>query len=97
MGAGKSKGWVPATADTAKMVSKSGFDITPLTEAKKQEAATLSGMARHVTMDHGTERPFTGKTTNGYSGDNKDKGTYVSAIGGLPIFSSDTKFESGTS
>ncbi len=28
--------------------------------------------------------------------DNKARGTYVSAIGGLPLFSSDTKFNSGT-
>ena len=32
----------------------------------------------------------------GYSHDNKQKGVYVSAIGGLPLFSSDTKFDSGT-
>lgn len=51
---------------------------------------------RHVTLDHGTERPFTGKTTNGFSHDNKGRGTYVSAIGGLPLFSSDAKFDSGT-
>ena len=32
----------------------------------------------------------------GYSHDNKKQGVYVSAIGGLPVFSSDTKFDSGT-
>ncbi len=32
----------------------------------------------------------------GYSHDNKKQGIYVSAIGGLPLFSSDTKFDSGT-
>lgn len=40
--------------------------------------------------------PPAGKTTNGYSHDNKQRGVYVSALGGLPLFSSDTKFNSGT-
>lgn len=53
-------------------------------------------MCSKVVFNQGTERPFTGKTVNGYSHDNKQKGTYVSAVGGLPLFSSDTKFESGT-
>ena len=33
---------------------------------------------------------------NGYSHDNKKAGLYVAAIGGLPLFSSETKFDSGT-
>jgi peptide-methionine (R)-S-oxide reductase len=36
------------------------------------------------------------QTINGYSHDNKQKGTYVCAVGGLPLFASDTKFDSGT-
>lgn len=51
---------------------------------------------RDVALGSGTERPFTGKTVNGYSHDYKGKGTWVSAVGGLPLFSSDTKFDSGT-
>jgi len=39
----------------------------------------------------GTERAFTGKTWN-----NHEKGTYVCAACKLPLFSSATKFESGT-
>jgi len=49
-----------------------------------------------VTLEQGTERAFSGKTADGLSWDNKGKGTYVSAIGGLPLFKSDTKFNSGT-
>lgn len=44
----------------------------------------------------GTERAFTGKTVDGSPHDNKRKGVYVSAVGGLPLFSSEQKFESGT-
>lgn len=36
----------------------------------------------------GTERAFTGKTVDGSPHDNKLKGVYVSAVGGLPLFSS---------
>ena len=39
----------------------------------------------------GTEAPFTGKYL-----DNKEKGIYRCAICGTELFSSDTKFESGT-
>jgi peptide-methionine (R)-S-oxide reductase len=39
----------------------------------------------------GTERAFTGAYWN-----NHEKGTYVCAADGNPLFSSDTKFESGT-
>jgi len=39
----------------------------------------------------GTEKPFTGKYLN-----NKDNGFYTCAACGAKLFSSDTKFESGT-
>ena len=55
-----------------------------------------SGLCRDIALHHGTERAFTGQTVNGYPHDNKQRGVYVSAVGGLPLFSSDTKFDSGT-
>jgi len=95
---GAREGWAPATEGvTARKVSRSGFDVTPLTpEQKAQEAQQLTDFQRYVTLEQGTERAFTGQTADGLPWDNKAKGTYVSAIGGLPLFKSDTKFNSGT-
>ncbi|KAG2433507.1 hypothetical protein HYH02_012625 [Chlamydomonas schloesseri] len=92
-----SRGWAPRTESTPTKVSRSGYDVTPLSESERKQAAEgLSDFQKYVTLEHGTERAFTGKTVNGYTHDNKQRGTYVCALGGLPLFSSDTKFNSGT-
>jgi peptide-methionine (R)-S-oxide reductase len=91
--------WRPSPSDGAiqRRVSKSGYDITPLTEAQRQEAARyLNPFQRQVVFNAGTERAFTGKTVDGTPHDNKRRGTYVAAVGGLPLFTSDAKFDSGT-
>lgn len=49
-----------------------------------------------MTLDQGTERAFTGETADGLPWNHKAKGTFVCAIGGLPLFSSEHKFDSGT-
>lgn len=59
----------------------------------KKEPRAAPG--RSVSFQAGTERAFTGKTVDGSSHDNKARGLYVGAVGGLPLFSSDTKFDSG--
>lgn len=91
------KGWQPSGEGSEQRMSKSGYDITPLTLEQQQESAkSLTSHERNVALNSGTERAFTGKTVNGYSHDNKSKGVWVSAIGGLPLFDSSTKFDSGT-
>jgi peptide-methionine (R)-S-oxide reductase len=45
----------------------------------------------HVTREKGTERAYSGKWW-----DNHAKGTYVCVCCALPLFGSETKFESGT-
>jgi len=59
-------------------------------------AEGLTQFQKNIVIGSGTERAFTGQTINGYSHDNKQKGMYVSALGDLPLFSSSTKFNSGT-
>ena len=53
--------------------------------------AELSREQYEVLRRKATERPFTGRFVK-----TKDKGMYVCAGCGAPLFSSDTKFESGT-
>src|SRR4051812_32250983 len=45
----------------------------------------------HILREKGTETPFTGEYL-----DNKEAGMYTCAVCGVQLFSSDTKFESGT-
>jgi peptide-methionine (R)-S-oxide reductase len=51
----------------------------------------LNKEAVNVCFFKGTEAPFTGKYWN-----NHEKGVYQCVVCGTPLFTSDTKFESGT-
>ena len=74
------------------MISDSGFDVTPLTrEEVLTLAQNLDAESYRVLIDHGTEPPFCGNLT-----DNKEDGVYQCRLCGLPLFSSDSKFNSGT-
>ncbi len=51
----------------------------------------LTGAQYYILREKGTEQPFTGKLNHFY-----ENGTYYSAASLQPVFSSDTKFDSGT-
>jgi peptide-methionine (R)-S-oxide reductase len=60
-------------------------------KTEKEWRRTLTREEFQVLRKRGTERPFTGKHL-----DNKKKGMYICAGCGNKLFSSDTKFDSGT-
>jgi peptide methionine sulfoxide reductase msrA/msrB len=72
--------------------SKSGYDITRLPREQVEKlAAKLDPEAYRVTQKAGTEAAFCGNLV-----DNKKEGIYVCVVCGLPLFSSEHKFHSGT-
>ena len=74
------------------MASRTGFDVTPLTQDRVEALASgFSPEERHVILHQGTERPFCGLLL-----DNKKAGAYACRLCGLPLFDSKHKFESGT-
>lgn len=74
---------VPPKYENGKLVKITKSDA----EWKKQ----LTEMEYYVLRQEGTERAFTGDLWN-----NHEKGIYICAACGLPLFSSATKFDSGT-
>lgn len=74
------------------MYSRAGYDVTPITEeVKKPLLEVLDEETLRVTQNAGTERPFCGTLL-----DNKKNGFYACVVCGLPLFSSEHKFTSGT-
>lgn len=72
--------------------SAAGYDITPLPQDEVEKlAADLTPEERAVILDHGTERPFCGTLL-----DNRQEGVYHCRLCDLPLFSSSSKFDSGT-
>ena len=63
----------------------------PVHKTDEQWRDTLSSQQYRVLRDHGTERAFTSPLNN-----EKRPGTFVCAGCGQLLFSSDTKYESGT-
>ncbi len=62
-----------------------------INKSNEEWKKTLSPDVYKVTREKGTEAPFTGKYVN-----QKSKGMYFCSNCGLDLFSSDTKFDSGT-
>ena len=63
----------------------------PVVKTEQEWRATLTPEQFAVLRKKGTERAFSGRLW-----DNHEAGTYVCAACANPVFSSDTKFESGT-
>jgi peptide-methionine (R)-S-oxide reductase len=65
--------------------------VEKITKPDAEWRRQLSREEYHVAREHGTERAFTGRYWN-----TKTPGTYVCVCCGQPLFSSETKYESGT-
>ncbi len=65
--------------------------VYPIQKPENEWKKLLSPVSFQVMVKGGTEAPY----NNAYH-DHHEKGIYVSAATGEPVFSSDTKFDSGT-
>jgi peptide-methionine (R)-S-oxide reductase len=76
-----------------KIIAGSSEDVKTYPEAKPNSywKKVLSPDAYEIMVNKGTELPFHNPYWN-----NHEKGIYVSAATGKPLFSSDAKFDSGT-
>ncbi|MEO6219341.1 MAG: peptide-methionine (R)-S-oxide reductase MsrB [Ginsengibacter sp.] len=63
----------------------------PIKYSEKEWNRKLTPAQYYILRQQGTEKPFSGKWNHFYK-----KGTYYSAASLQPVFSSETKFESGT-
>ena len=70
---------------------KNSAEQFPVTKSDEEWRRTLSPEQFKVLRDHGTERAFTSPLNA-----EKREGTFVCAACGQRLFSSETKFESGT-
>ena len=86
MGKGHSSDW--SNLDIIPESSEVAYSITLSEREWKQR---LGELEYYVLREKGTERAFTGKLDKVY-----EKGTFYSAATGQPLFSSESKFDSGT-
>ncbi|MCH8543151.1 MAG: peptide-methionine (R)-S-oxide reductase MsrB [Alcanivorax sp.] len=66
-------------------------DGSKIAKSDAQWQAELDDETYRITRQHGTERPFTGRYH-----DSKTPGTYLCVCCGTPLFSSQTKYDSGS-
>ncbi len=92
--AGQSKSEPSPAPNSASLISEPQYDSGKLVKISKTEAewkTQLTENEYYILREEGTERAFSGDLW-----DNHDKGTFTCAGCGLPLFSSATKFDSGT-
>jgi peptide-methionine (R)-S-oxide reductase len=65
--------------------------LTKITRTDREWKRQLTPMQYYVLRRNGTEQPYTGATWN-----NHRAGTYLCAGCGLPLFTSEAKYDSGT-
>jgi peptide-methionine (R)-S-oxide reductase len=66
-------------------------NLSPVKKSDTEWKKVLTSNQYYILREQGTERPF-----NNEFHDNHDKGNYFCAGCGLPLFNSETKFDSGT-
>jgi peptide-methionine (R)-S-oxide reductase len=86
MGKGSSPDWA-----SLEVLSEEAHIDYPMTLSEREWKRRLGEFEYYVLREKGTERAFTGKLDKVYA-----KGTYHSAATGQPLFSSESKFDSGT-
>jgi len=85
-------GSADVTGEPGRRISRSAYDVTPLPkETIAALAAVLDPEVFRVTQNDGTEPAFCGTLL-----DNKKDGIYTCVVCGLPLFTSENKFVSGT-
>ena len=74
------------------VLSPLGYDLSPITEDQRERATrAMTPEQVRVTQNSGTEAPFCGGLL-----DQKRSGVYGCLVCGLPLFSDESKFDSGT-
>ena len=82
----------PRPEDGGPRRSASGYDLGPVSASDRERLArSLSEDERRVLFESATERPYCGTLLH-----NKAAGIYACRLCSLPLFHSQTKFESGT-
>lgn len=80
-----------ATTNLGPVPTPAAADLTKVEKSKEEWQAELTSQEFYVLRQKGTERAFSGDLW-----DNKERGIYTCAGCELPLFSSDTKYRSGT-
>jgi peptide-methionine (R)-S-oxide reductase len=85
-------GWLSATAvDALRIINEGDETMSKINKTDAEWREVLTPEEYRVTREKGTEPAFTGSYWN-----NHKDGVYVCVACGQPLFSSDTKFDSGT-